>query len=94
MLRLVMLVLFHFYKRFASGLASLRGVRTQDSYESFGATPENTRWSALTILTIAVLSFYILGGLGFYAKVHIWDTLTQDQKDFIVQTMLADQQML
>ncbi|WP_296252703.1 hypothetical protein [Pseudomonas sp. UBA4194] len=94
MLRLFLLVLFHVYKRCAAGLASIRGERADEGYARYDEAEEGGRWSALTILTITVLSFYILGSLGFYAKVHIWDTLTEDQKAFIVQSMLVDQQML
>jgi len=40
------------------------------------------------------LSFYILGSLGFYAKVHIWDALSEDQKSMVIESMAANQQML
>ena len=95
MLRLLLLVLLHFVKRLSAGLTLFRGDRVEQGYSrNFQAEEEQGRWSALTILVVCCLVFYILGGLGLYAKTQIWDALTSEQKDFIIRSMLIDQQML
>lgn len=52
------------------------------------------RLSKTAIAIIAGLAFYILGGLGYYVKVHCWDELTDAQKGVVVQAMIANDQAL
>lgn len=94
MLRLVLLLLSYCYKRATTSLASMRDQRIGDGYSRYEENEEGGRWSLLTLLTIAVLSLYILGSLGFYAKVHVWDTLSEAQKSMVIESMAANQQML
>lgn len=94
MLRLLLLLLSYCYKRVTTSLASMRDQRIDNGYSTFEEVDEGGRCSWLTLLTIAVLSFYILGSLGFYAKVHIWDALSEDQKSMVIESMAANQQML
>lgn len=80
--RQVLLYLTHFFKRLQDIFMS----PAQDDAES-GTSP-------LAVLAIVVLCMYIAGGLGFFAKTHYWDHLTDAQKAVVIQSMAATEQTL
>jgi len=93
MLRLVLMLLSQAKKRVSAGFASLRredaviihNDRADDEVEGF---------SKSAVMIIAALVLYIVGSLGYYGKVHVWDGLTPTQKDFVIHSMMVDQQVL
>jgi hypothetical protein len=92
MLRLVVVHLFQWFKRLSSGLLS-RGSDNQQS-RSFTRENDEGRWSFVAIFIIFTLSIYCLAGLGYYAKVNVWDGFTQEQKENIAQAMIVSSQNL
>lgn len=88
--RIVLLYLFQFARRV------LQGITPQPREESHSTYSEDSegRMSVTAIVMIVGLAFYILGGLGYYAKVHCWDQLTDVQKGVVVQAMIANEQAL
>jgi hypothetical protein len=88
--RIVLLYLFQFARRV---LQSITPQPREESYSTYSEETEG-RMSVTAILMIVGLSFYILGGLGYYAKVHCWDQLTDVQKGVVVQAMIANEQAL
>ncbi|MBC3950901.1 MULTISPECIES: hypothetical protein [Pseudomonas] len=94
MLRLVMIYLFQWFKRLASNAVSRNG---NDTYtENFSSREENEggRWTFVTLFIVFTLSLYSLAGLGYYAKVHVWDGFTETEKNNIAQAMvIASQNM-
>ncbi|QKZ05094.1 MULTISPECIES: hypothetical protein [Pseudomonas] len=90
MLRLVLLFLLQMFRRLFSGTSVSPRAELQGTH----ADEDEGRWTATSIAIICALVIYIIGGLGLYGKTHIWDTLTPAQKDFIVQSMITDQQVL
>jgi len=94
MLRLVLLVLFHWFKRVSASIASIRPDRVESDYSRFDVSEQDDRWSVWTMLIVWGLVFYILGSLGYYAKVHMWDSLTVEQQSTILLSMTVNQQVL
>ncbi|EIK95429.1 hypothetical protein PMM47T1_16610 [Pseudomonas sp. M47T1] len=90
MLRLVLLFLLQTFRRLFTGNSVSPRAELQGSH----ADSDEGRWTASAIMIICALVIYIIGGLGLYGKTHVWDTLTPAQKDFIVQSMITDQQVL
>lgn len=80
--RQVLLYLSHFFKRVQELLTSTGRDDAEDSF------------SPLAILAVVVLSLYIAGGLGIFAKTHYWDHLTEAQKTVVIQSMAATEQTL
>jgi hypothetical protein len=95
MLRLVMIYLFQWFKRLASNAVSRNG--NNDTYtENFSSREESDggRWTFVTIFIVFTLSIYSLAGLGYYAKVHVWDGFTEAEKNNIAQAMVVASQNL
>ncbi|MCD5996583.1 hypothetical protein KDX38_23630 [Pseudomonas sp. CDFA 602] len=92
MLRIVVVHLFQWLKRLSSGLLS-RGSNEMDS-RHFTREHDEGRWTFVSIAIVFTLSIYCLAGLGYYAKVNIWDGFTQEQKDNIAQAMIVSSQNL
>ena len=93
LLRLVLMLITQAFKRVSAGIASFRrdtAVLTQTDR----TVDEAEGFSKSAIMIIAALCLYIAGGLGFYAKAHVWDGLTPQQKDFVIHSMMVDQQVL
>jgi hypothetical protein len=91
MLRVFLMFLLQTFRRlFTTTSVSPRAElqETQASEDSEG------RWTGMSIAIISALALYIVMGLGYYSKVHYWDTLTPQQQDFIVHAMLVDQQVI
>lgn len=55
---------------------------------------ESGRWTFVSIFAVFTLSLYILSGLGYYTKVHVWDQLSEQQKEAVSQAMVASSQNL
>lgn len=92
MLRL-MYDIYQWVKRVST--ASDRGER--DGYSRNFAAGEDEdvgRWTFTSVFLVFTLSLYIVAGLGYYTKTHVWDTLTDAQKEQIAKTMVVDTQYL
>lgn len=81
--RQVLLYLSHFFKRVIDSITPQ--ARDEDEQEGF---------SLVALFMIIGLSIYIAGGLGYFAKAHLWDSLTEQQKGVVVQAMMTNDQML
>ncbi|MBC3953962.1 MULTISPECIES: hypothetical protein [Pseudomonas] len=92
MLRIVVVHLFQWFKRLSSGLLS-RGSHSGDSRD-FTRENDEGRWTFVSVFIILTLSLYCLAGLGYYAKVNVWDGFTQEQKENIAQAMVVSSQNL
>ncbi|WP_213881450.1 hypothetical protein [Pseudomonas sp. dw_358] len=93
LLRLVLMLLSQAFKRVSAGIASMR--RESDVLAQTDRVDDEAEgFSKSAIMVIAALALYIAGGLGYYAKVHVWDGLTPQQKDFVIHSMMVDQQVL
>ncbi|MCV4342074.1 hypothetical protein [Pseudomonas capsici] len=93
MLRLVVIHLFQWFKRLSSVLASRRSADTPYSRD-FNREDEQGRWTFISIFIVLTLSLYCLAGLGYYAKVNVWDHFTEEQKTNIAQAMVISTQNL
>lgn len=93
MLRLVVIHLFQWFKRLSSALAS-RGSESARYSRDFNREDEGGRWTFISIFIIFTLSLYCLAGLGYYAKVNVWDSFTEEQKANIAQAMVVSTQNL
>ncbi|PVZ20139.1 MULTISPECIES: hypothetical protein [unclassified Pseudomonas] len=82
--RQVLMYLSHAVKRIVEGFTPQA---RDDAHET-------QRTSLASVLMIVGLSLYIAGGLGYYAKAHLWDVLTEQQKAIVVQAMMTNDQML
>lgn len=89
--RLVLFYLLQFVRRVAQRLTA--GPR-DDAYTTYLDDEREQGTSKTAIALIAGLAFYIVVGLGYYAKVHCWDELTEAQKDVVVQAMIANEKAL
>ncbi|MBD1551681.1 hypothetical protein [Pseudomonas typographi] len=84
--RQVLLYLSHVVKRIIDSVTpQARATRDEEEHEGF---------SLASLVMVIGLSLYIAGGLGFYAKTHLWDTLTEQQKGIVMQAMMSNDQML
>jgi hypothetical protein len=93
LLRMILMLLAQAFKRVTAQIASFcRGSAVLGQEDRLDGQEEGFSKSAIMI--IAALVIYIVGGLGLYAKVHVWDGLTDQQKDFVVQSMIVEQQVL
>lgn len=92
MLRLVMIYLFQWFKRLASSAVSRNGNDTYTENFSSREESEGGRWTFVTIFIVFTLSLYSLAGLGYYAKVHVWDGFTEAEKTNIAQAMVVASQ--
>ncbi len=94
MLRLVVVHLFQWFKRLASSAVSRNG---DDNYsQNFTSRDDSDggRWTFVSIFIVFTLSLYTLAGLGYYAKVNVWDGFTEQQKENIAQAMIVSSQNL
>ncbi|MFF7706729.1 hypothetical protein [Pseudomonas sp. NPDC007930] len=82
--RQVLLYLSHFFKRIMESITP----------QARGYDEEQEGFSLASWVMIVGLALYIAGGLGFYAKTHLWDQLTEQQKGIVVQAMMTNDQML
>lgn len=94
MLRYVVSHLFQWLKRFSSEQDSRHHADKPYSRDFTRETEREENWSLKSILLVVALSCYCLGGLGYYAKTQIWDTMTEAQKEQMAQAMIASSQNL
>ncbi len=52
------------------------------------------RWTFMSVFIVFTLSLYIVAGLGYYAKVHVWDSMSEAQKEAVASAMAASTQSL
>jgi hypothetical protein len=88
--RIVLLYLFQFARRV---LASLTAAPREESYTRYEPDAEG-RTSKTALALMVGLVLYIVGALGYFAKVHCWDEMTDAQKGVVVQAMIANDQAL
>lgn len=93
MLRFVVSHLFYWFKRLSFALFTRR---SPDMRYSRDFTRENDRgrWTFVSIVAVFTLSLYCLAGIGYYAKVSVWDGFTEEQKVTIAKAMIAGSQNL
>jgi len=84
MLRLIVINLLQWFKRLATS-SSQRNA--QNSRNFAREDNDGGRWTFVSIVIAFTLSLYVVAGLGFFAKVHMWDTLTVQEKASAVQAM-------
>jgi hypothetical protein len=84
--------LFQWIKRLSTGTSP----RNDDNYsETFsGEDSELGRWTFLSLAIVFTLSLYVVAGLGYYAKVHVWDGMSDQQKEAVSQAMVVNTQYL
>ena len=84
--------LFQWIKR----LSTRTSPQNDENYsETFsGEESDVGRWTFLSIAIVFTLSLYVSAGLGYYAKVHVWDGMTEQQKEAVSQAMVVDTQYL
>lgn len=94
MLRYVVIHLFQWLKRFSSEQTSRRHAEQKYSRDFTREQERANSWSLTTIILVSALVCYSLGGLGYYAKTQIWDSMTEVQKAQMAQAMIASSQNL
>lgn len=94
MLRLVMIYLFQWFKRLASNAVSRNGDDTYTENFSSREDRDSGRWTFVSLFIVFTLSIYSLAGLGYYAKVHVWDGFTEAEKTSMAQAMVVASQNL
>jgi len=84
--------LFQWIKRLSTGGPA----ENEETYsQSFSDDEQDVgRWTFMSIFIVFTLSLYIVAGLGYYAKVHVWDGMTEGQKEAIAKAMVVDTQYL
>jgi hypothetical protein len=84
--------LFQWIKR----LSTRTSPQNEENYsETFsGEESDVGRWTFLSLAIVFTLSLYVIAGLGYYAKVHVWDSMTDQQKEAVSQAMVVDTQYL
>ncbi|HEX8592662.1 MAG TPA: hypothetical protein VF682_05200 [Pseudomonas sp.] len=92
MLRLVVVHLFQWFKRLASSAVSRNS--SDDNHSQNFSREDSGRWTFVSLFIVFTLSLYTLAGLGYYAKVHVWDGFTEQQKENIAQAMIVSSQNL
>lgn len=93
MLRLVVIHLFQWFKRLSTTLLARSSGEARYSRD-FNGEDDRGRWTFVSIFIVFTLSLYCLAGLGYYAKVHVWDGFSEEQKQNIAQAMIASSQNL
>lgn len=94
MLRLVVIHLFQWFKRLSSTLLTRGSNETSYSRHFTGQEEDEGRWTFVALAIVFTLSLYCLAGLGYYAKVHVWDGFTLEQQENIARVMIASSQNL
>ncbi len=83
---------FQWIKRLSSGAPA----ENDEKYaQSFNDDERDVgRWTFMSLFIIFTLSLYIVAGLGYYAKVHVWDDMTEAQKAAVAEAMVSGTQYL
>lgn len=84
--------LLQWLKRLSTGSPAER----DESYsQSFSDDEQDAgRWTFMAVFIVLTLGLYIVAGLGYYAKVHVWDGMSEAQKEAIAKAMVVDTQYL
>ncbi|SEQ30107.1 hypothetical protein SAMN03159444_01455 [Pseudomonas sp. NFACC02] len=84
--------LFQWIKRLSTGTTA----ESEESYsQSFSDEERDVgRWTFMSVFIVFTLSLYIVAGLGYYAKVHVWDSMSEAQKEAVAKAMVVDTQYL
>jgi hypothetical protein len=84
--------LFQWIKRLSTGTSA----QNEENYsQSFSNEDRDVgRWTFMSVFMIFTLSLYIVAGLGYYAKVHVWDGMSEAQKEAVAKAMVVDTQYL
>lgn len=85
--RIVLFYLFQFVRRILQSFTA--APRAESRYDE-----AEVGLSRTGVALVSALVLYIVCGLGYYAKVHCWDTLTEEQKGVVVQAMIVNEQSL
>ncbi|WNW10537.1 hypothetical protein RRX38_05005 [Pseudomonas sp. DTU_2021_1001937_2_SI_NGA_ILE_001] len=94
MLRYVVSHLSQWLKRFSSEQDPRHHADKRYARDFTREQEREASWSLSSILLVVALSAYCLGGLGYYAKTHIWDTMSEAQKEQMAQAMIVSAQNL
>jgi hypothetical protein len=83
---------FQWIKRLSTGTST----DNDENYtQSFSNDDHDVgRWTFMSVFIVFTLSLYIIAGLGYYAKVHVWDGMSDEQKAAVSQAMVVDTQYL
>jgi hypothetical protein len=83
---------FQWIKRLSTGTST----DNDENYtQSFSDDDHDVgRWTFMSVFIVFTLSLYIIAGLGYYAKVHVWDGMSDEQKAAVSQAMVVDTQYL
>ena len=84
--------LFQWIKRLSTGTSAENEERYSQSFSD--EDRDVGRWTFMSIFIVFTLSLYVVAGLGYYAKVHVWDGMTDVQKESIAKAMVVDTQYL
>lgn len=84
--------LFQWIKRLSTGTST----ENDENYtQSFSDEERDVgRWTFMSVFIVFTLSLYVVAGLGYYAKVHMWDTMSDAQKEAMAKAMVVDTQYL
>lgn len=84
--------LFQWIKRLSTGTSA----ENDESYsQSFSHEERDVgRWTFMSVFIVFTLSLYVAAGLGYYAKVHVWDGMSDAQKEAVAKAMVVDTQYL
>jgi len=84
--------LFQWIKRVSTGTS----VENEENYSQSFSDDEHDvgRWTFMSVAIIFTLSLYVVAGLGYFAKVHVWDGMSDAQKEAVAKAMVVDTQYL
>lgn len=84
--------LFQWIKRLSTGTPA----ESEERYSQSFSDEENDvgRWTFMSVFIVFTLSLYVVAGLGYYAKVHVWDDMSDAQKEAVAKAMVVDTQYL
>ncbi len=88
----MLIQLFQWIKRLSTGNAADNDESYSQSFS--GEDHDIGRWTFTSIAIALTLSLYVVSGLGYYAKVHVWDGMTEAQKEAVAKAMVVDTQYL
>jgi hypothetical protein len=69
--------LFQWIKRLSTGTSAESEERYSQSFQD--EESDVGRWTFMSVFIVFTLSLYIVAGLGYYAKVHVWDGMSEAQ---------------
>ena len=84
--------LFQWIKRLSTGSTT----ESEENYsQSFSDEDQDVgRGTFMTVFIVFTLSLYVVAGLGYFAKVHVWDGMSEAQKEAVAKAIVVDTQYL